>query len=118
MLGNFSAAILYISYFRFYKLRKILNITLSKSMLILTNQYKIPFYKSSKEIPNYFELSNDLINNSSLIYKIAYLFNSLLIILLNSFPKSISKFFFRTVISPKFNPLSKAFLFYIYHHGF
>ncbi len=87
-------------------------------MMILTNQYKIPFYISSTEKLNFSELAKDIVKNSSWIFLLAYFINSLIIILFNCLPIKFSKIFFKTVISPKSNPVTKAFLFYIYHHGF
>lgn len=94
------------------------SLVLSKSMIIIIKRFEIPFYKEKHKKSNFRELSIDLLKNSSLIYKVAYLINSLLIIFFDMFPKYISKILFKFFISPKFNPITKVFLFLIYHHAF
>jgi len=87
-------------------------------MLILIKRYKIPFYQDKKSILHLKELAVDILCNSSMIYKISYFINSLIIIVIDFLPIFLSKVFFKSIISPKFNPVTKAFLFFIYHHGF
>ncbi len=99
-------------------MRKIIVQILAKSMLVLIKRYRIPFYQNPQKISTFQGLSVDLLNNSNCIYQLAYFLNSLIILIMNFLPIFISKFIFKYLISPKSNPVTKAFLFYIYHHAF
>ena len=90
----------------------------SYSLRILSKKKSIIFQHNIDLRNEFNELSRDLLNNSSLFYKILYLINSIFITIINQFPSSLSNFLFRIFINPRINPISKVYLFLIYHHGY
>jgi len=88
------------------------------SMRKLIRIYSVPFLKSEYELKSLKKLSIELLNNSSLFLKMLYISNAIFILIIDLLPKSISKIFYKFFLNPQFNPLTKATLFYIYHHAF
>ncbi len=99
-------------------MKEILIRTISKSLKTLSKKRYILFNYNFLSLKDYSDLSEKLVLNSSLIYKILYFINSSLINFLENLPSNLSKFLFKKLINPRINPISKIYLFLIYHHGF
>jgi len=89
-----------------------------RSMRSLVLNLNIPFYKNKMELNSLKSLAFELVHNSSLIFRSFYLVNSLMILLIFLFPNPFSKILYSFFINPKNNPITKATLFYIYHHAY
>ena len=99
-------------------MQKILIKIISYSLRILSKKKSIIF-NHNIDLPSEFEsLSRDLIKNSSIFYRILYCLNSLFIAIINSFPSQLSNYLLKIFLNPRINPISKVYLFLIYHHGY
>ena len=91
---------------------------ISKSLKILSNKKVVLFNNDFIIRKDYYEISSTLFHNSSNFYLILYFLNSCLIYMLNNLPIRTSNFLFKKLINPRINPISKVYLFLIYHDGF
>jgi len=99
-------------------MQKLLIKIVSYSLRILSKKKSIIF-QHNIDLPIEFKsLSRDLIKNSSIFYRILYCLNSLFIATVNNFPSSLSNYLLKIFLNPRINPISKVYLFLIYHHGY
>ncbi len=91
---------------------------ISKSLKILSNKKDVLFNNDYIMRKDYYDISRTLFHNSSNFYLILYFLNSCLIYIINNFPLRASNFLFKKLINPRINPISKVYLFLIYHDGF
>ena len=99
-------------------MQKLLIKVVSYSLRILSKKKSIIF-KHNIDLPSEFKsLSKDLITNSNFFYKILYCLNSLFIVIINHCPLSFANSIYKIFLNPRINPVSKVYLFLIYHHGY
>tara|TARA_B100000161_G_C33293323_1_gene299540 strand:- start:281 stop:583 length:303 start_codon:yes stop_codon:yes gene_type:complete len=99
-------------------MKKVLIKLISYSLRILSEKKSIIFQHNINLPTEFKSLSKDLLKNSSLFYKTLYFLNSLAITIINLFPSSFSNSLFKIFLNPRINPISKVYLFLIYHHGY
>ena len=99
-------------------MQKLLIKVVSYSLRILSKKKSIIFHHKLDLPSNFKELSRDLLINSSLFYKILYCLYSIFIVIINQLPSFLSNFLFKVFFHPRINPISKVYLFLIYHHGY
>ena len=106
--------------FRGHKIneKKVMSKFLNFAFFILEKNFRSKFFYKKKKSITRIELAKLLIYNSSPLFNLIYFLYSISLIFSSLLPNPISKKIIKKVYSPNFNPITKTFLFYLYHNDY